>query len=154
MERKDRIVQEFMSHRLVTEELIQKIDEKHLDYKPTETSMSAKELVTHMLQSFYAFASAAKEGNGESFKKKPEETGSSLSELAKTYTEKTKKLLESLTDEELDREVDLTGVFGRKVAGEQLLQLAIGHEIHHKGNLFVYVREMGHTDLPLYVKIH
>lgn len=54
----------------------------------------------------------------------------------------------------MDREVDLTGVFGRKVAGEQLLQLAIGHEIHHKGNLFVYVREMGHTDLPLYVKIH
>ncbi len=95
-----------------------------------------------------------KEGNGESFKKKPEETESSLSELAKTYTEKTKKLLESFTDEELDREVDLTGVFGRKVAGEQLLQLAIGHEIHHKGNLFVYVREMGHTDLPLYVKIH
>ena len=109
----------------MTEELIQKIDEKHLDYKPTETSMPAKELVTHMLQSFYAFASAAKEGNGESFKKKPEETGSSLSELAKTYTEKTKKLLESFTDEELDREVDLTGVFGRKVAGEQLLQLAI-----------------------------
>ncbi|RCK12086.1 hypothetical protein DT075_16505 [Bacillus licheniformis] len=46
-----------------------------------------------MLQSFYTFASAAKEGNGEPFKKKPEETGTSLSELAKTYTEKTKTLL-------------------------------------------------------------
>lgn len=96
MERKDRIVQEFMSHRLVTEELIQKIDEKHLDYKPTETSMPAKELVTHILQSFYTFASAAKEGNGEPFKKKPEETGTSLSELAKTYTEKTKRRLNPL----------------------------------------------------------
>lgn len=75
MERKDRIVQEFMSHRLVTEELIQKIDEKHLDYKPTETSMPAKELVTHMLQSFYTFASAAKEGTESLLKRSPKKQG-------------------------------------------------------------------------------
>ncbi|WP_307892146.1 DinB family protein [Bacillus swezeyi] len=153
MERKTRIVQDFLSHRTVTEELIGRIAEKHTDYKPTETSMSARELVTHMLYSFYQFARTAKEGNPEALKKKMEETETSLAELAQTYTEKTKELLESFTDEELDREIDLTNMFGQKVTAEQLLQFVIGHEIHHKGNLFVYVREMGHTDLPLYVKL-
>ncbi|MFN2745088.1 MULTISPECIES: DinB family protein [unclassified Bacillus (in: firmicutes)] len=153
MERKDRIVQEFLSHRSVTEELIQKIDDEHMDYKPTETSMSARDLITHMLHSFYRFALTAKEGTPEGFKRKLEDPETSLAELAQAYTEKTKQLLESFTDEELDREIDLTKMFGRKVAAEQLVQLAVGHEIHHKGNLFVYVREMGHTDLPLYVKL-
>jgi uncharacterized damage-inducible protein DinB len=51
--------QYFLSHRLVTNELIEKIEKKHYDYKPTPTSMSTKELVVHMLTSFYQFASAA-----------------------------------------------------------------------------------------------
>ncbi|MDI3411291.1 DinB family protein [Bacillus sonorensis] len=153
MARKNSIIQEFLSHRTVTEELIQKIDEKHLDYKPTETSMSAKELAVHILDSFYKFALTAKEGNASAFKQKAEVPDTSLADLAKTYTEKTNQLLESFTDDELEREIDLTTTFGMKVTAEQLIQFAIGHEIHHKGNLFVYVREMGHTDLPLYVKI-
>lgn len=66
------------------------------------------------------------------------------------HIQKTVAILEQLTEEQLDREIDLTSAFGRKVTGRALLQLAMEHEIHHKGNLFVYVREMGHTELPFY----
>ncbi|PNB37954.1 hypothetical protein C1X64_39840, partial [Pseudomonas sp. GW456-E7] len=79
------------------------------------------------------------------FQNKQEETETDLNVLAKTYTEKTAAILEQLTEEQLDREIDLTATFGRKITGSALLQLAMEHEIHHKGNLFVYVREMGHT---------
>lgn len=75
-----------------------------------------------------------------------------LSELASHYTEKTKDILASLTDNQLNCVIDTSAVFGQKMPASQLVSMAIDHEIHHKGNLFVYVREMGHTDLPLFVK--
>ncbi|GAB6891375.1 hypothetical protein JCM14450A_23810 [Geobacillus stearothermophilus] len=47
MSRAQQWVQYFLSHRHVTMELIHKIDEAHYDYKPTPTSMTAKQLATH-----------------------------------------------------------------------------------------------------------
>lgn len=48
--------------------------------------------------------------------------------------------------------MDLTNLFGMKLSGRQLLQLAMDHEIHHKGALFVYVRALGHTELPMFIQ--
>lgn len=152
MSRAKQFTQYFLSHRNVTVELISKIEEKHYDYKPTPTSMPAKDLVTHILFSFYKFANAAKHGDPTLFTQKVEETETNLQKLAQTYTEKTKLLLESLSDEDFERVLDLTNVFGAKIPTGQFLQMAMDHEIHHKGQLFVYVREMGHTDLPLFVQ--
>jgi uncharacterized damage-inducible protein DinB len=145
-------VQYFLAHRHVTIELINKIEKEHYDYKPTPTSMSAKELVTHMLFTFYKFAKVAKSGDPALFREKMEETETDLQKLAETYTEKTKILLESLTDEDFERTLDLTKIFGAQMSVAQFLQSAMDHEIHHKGQLFVYVRGMGHTELPLFVK--
>lgn len=146
------IVSHFLSHRSVTNDLVNKIEASNFDYKPTETSMSAKELITHMYTSFYKFIKSAKEGNGSPFLEKFENTHPNLSQLGEEFTEKSKELLASLTEEDLERTIDMSKIFGMNVTGRQLVQMAIEHEIHHKGNLFVYVREMGHTDLPLYLK--
>jgi uncharacterized damage-inducible protein DinB len=150
--RTSQLVQYFLAHRSVTAELVNKIEKEHYDYKPTPTSMSAKDLVTHILVTFYKLAKVAKSGNPAVLKEKIEETESDLRKMAEIYTEKTKSLLKSLTDEELDRILDLTESFGMKIPAHQFLQTAMDHEIHHKGQLFVYVREMGHTELPLFVK--
>ncbi len=56
-------------------ELIHKIDEAHYDYKPTPTSMTAKQLATHMLFSFYNFANTAKHGDPSLFRLKNRGTG-------------------------------------------------------------------------------
>ncbi|MEC0695516.1 DinB family protein [Bacillus atrophaeus] len=150
MSKTSHIVSHFLSHRNVTVELIEKINKEHYSYKPAETSMSAEEMAKHMLFSFYQFANVIKEGSPAPFQNPPEETETDLNVLAKSYTEKTAAILEDLTEEQMNKEIDLTAAFGRKVTGAALLQLAMEHEIHHKGNLFVYVREMGHTELPFY----
>jgi len=152
MPRAQQWVQYFLSHRHVTMELINKIDEAHYDFKPTPTSMTAKQLATHMVFSFYNFANVAKHGDPALFQPKMEDPETNLAKLAETYTEKTKQLLESMSDEEFNRTIDLTAIFGVQMSAKQLLQMAMDHEIHHKGQLFVYVREMGHTDLPLFVQ--
>ncbi|MBM7703218.1 DinB family protein [Metabacillus iocasae] len=153
MSNKNQIIQHFLSHRSVTNELIQKIEENHYDYKPTPTSMPTQRLVTHMLTSFYKFAAVVKVGNLSPFQEKKEETELNLIKLADTYTAQTVELLESLSEEELEKELDVAAIFGSNITGKQLLSMGIDHEIHHKGNLFVYVREMGHTELPLYVNV-
>ncbi|AIE59390.1 DinB family protein [Bacillus methanolicus] len=152
MNRTEKLVRYFLAHRSVTIELINKIEKEHYDYKPTPTSMSAKQLVTHILLSFYRFAKTAKSGDQMLFREKIEETETDLRKLAENYTEKTRSLLESLTDEDFERTIDLTKIFGSQMSVAKFLQGAMDHEIHHKGQLFVYVREMGHTELPFFIK--
>ncbi|MGJ9383773.1 DinB family protein [Salipaludibacillus sp. CF4.18] len=140
----------FLSHRTITNELINKIDKEHYNYRPTETSMSAQKLVLHMLTSFYSITSAAA-------KQQPKQlhdataTDLNLSELAKTYTEETLTLLDSISDEGFSEIIDLSDTMGMKLPAKAVIHAAIDHEINHKGNLFIYVREMGHTDLPMFV---
>ncbi len=114
MSQSNQIVSHFLSHRNVTNELAEKISKDHYGYKPAETSMSAEELVKHILTSFHLFANVIKEGNASPFQNKQEETETDLNVLARTYTEKTVAILEQLTEERLDREIDLTATFGRK----------------------------------------
>lgn len=151
MDRSQKLLNYFLSHRKVTNELISKIDGNNYDYKPTETSMPAGKLVTHMLTSFYMFTKTVKVGNASVFGEKFDDLPQNLSEAAASYTEKSIDLISSLTNEELNRSIDMTQIFGIELTGSELLQIAMDHEIHHKGNLFVYVREMGHTDLPMFV---
>ncbi|GLB59452.1 DinB family protein [Cytobacillus sp. NCCP-133] len=151
MERTQKFLNYFLSHRSVTNDLISKIERKNFDYKPTETSMPVGKLVTHMLTSFYMFAKTVKDGNAAVFGEKAEYIPQNLSEAAAIYTDKTKELISFLTNEELENRIDMIRIFGMELTGSQLLQIAMDHEIHHKGNLFVYVREMGHTDLPMFV---
>ncbi|MBS4193016.1 DinB family protein [Bacillus sp. FJAT-49705] len=147
------LLKHFLSHRIVTNELVKKIEESNYSYKPTETSMSTEKLVTHMYTSFYKFIKTVKVGNGSPFMEKLEHPEFNLSQLGEHYTELSKELLESLTEDELNRDIDMTKIFGINVTGHQMVQTAIEHEIHHKGNLFVYVRELGHTELPLYMRV-
>ncbi|PLT29920.1 DinB family protein [Peribacillus deserti] len=151
MSKANRFLHYFLSHRDVTNELIGKISKDHYQYKPTETSMTASKLVTHMLESFYKFAATAKAGNPSAFQEKTEEE-SDLQKLAELYTDKTRRILESFSDSDFEKEIDVSAMFGRNMSARQFLQVALDHEIHHKGSLFVYVREMGHTDLPMFVK--
>ncbi len=148
----EQITHHFLAHRNVTNELINKIEAGHYEYKPAPTSMSAFDLSTHILTSFYAFASVVKSGDLSPLGQKADFSGKSLSDLAAEYTKKTVDVLRSLSEDDLNKTIDATAAFGRKLSGRQLLQMAIDHEIHHKGNLYVYVREMGHTDLPLFVQ--
>jgi uncharacterized damage-inducible protein DinB len=143
--------EDFLSHRKVTKELAEKIDKKNYGYRPTDTSMTAEELVTHMLSSFHQFACMAAGKEPEKLHEGTEDV--SLNELADRYTEASVKVIESMDEETLEQTVDLTEMMGTKLPAWRLLEIAIDHEINHKGNLFVYVRELGYNQLPMYVKM-
>ncbi|MDQ0270355.1 DinB family protein [Cytobacillus purgationiresistens] len=147
----NQLVNYFLSHRKVTNELIHKISEKHYDYKPTETSMATDKLVIHMLNTFYGFAKTIKTGNPALIFKPAENIPEDLYDAATMLTEITAELLSEVTAEDLARSLDLSKIFGSEITGQQLFQMGMDHEINHKGQLFVYVREMGHIELPMYV---
>ncbi|CAH0290638.1 DinB family protein [Peribacillus simplex] len=147
-------MQHFSSHRNVTVELIKHIQKEQYDYKPSEVSMSTHDLIVHILQSYYRFAKLAKTKDQQVMREKIEDTETDLGKLADMYTEKTKEYLESLTEEDLTQVIDATQVFGMHIPVAALLQMAIDHEIHHKGNLYVYLRGMGYTDkVPMFVQL-
>lgn len=152
MSKSEKVLSHFLSHREVTKELVHKIEESQYDFRPTETSMRTQTLVKHMIHSFYAFATVAQTGDPSFLAKKPEDQETNLIDLVEKYTTLTIETIGSITDDDLLREIDLTKQFGRKFTSKQLLQMAIDHEINHKGNLFVYLRLMGNTELPLFVK--
>ncbi len=150
MSKSAQLIDYLMSHREVTNELAAKIEPKDYTFKPTPTSMEAQKLVQHILESTYTFARLANKQEPE--KLFEENDAADLTERAHVYTEATMKLLSKLSDEDFEQTIDVSHIFGREMTAGQLLNMAIDHEINHKGNLFVYVREMGHTDLPMYVK--
>lgn len=143
--------EDFLSHRNVTKELTEKIDTDNYGYRPTDTSRTAEELVTHMLTSFHQFACMAAAKEPEKLHEGNEDV--SLNELADRYTEASVKVIESMDEEALEKTIDLTDMLGTKLPAWRLLEIAIAHEINHKGNLFVYVRELGYSQLPMYVKM-
>ncbi|USK31735.1 DinB family protein [Bacillus sp. F19] len=147
-----KLINHFLSHRAVTLELIAKMQHDNPEFKPAETSMTTEKLITHMLTSMYKFTAVVKAGNAQPLMQEAEITETNLLKLAELYTEKTVQILESLTEEDLNQVIDLTGVFGFKVPGSALIKMGIEHEVNHKGNLFVYARILGHTELPMYVK--
>ncbi|MEK3808654.1 DinB family protein [Bacillus sp. FSL H8-0547] len=147
-----KLIRHFMSHRAVTLELLSIMRNDDPDFKPSESSMSIAKLAVHMATSMYKFTAVAKAGSSEPLMEKEDVSEPDPLKAVKLYTEKTVQLLESLTDDDLSREIDLTNVFGFKTTGASLVKMGIEHEVNHKGNLFVYARLLGHTELPLYVK--
>lgn len=111
----EQITHHFLAHRNVTNELINKIEAGHYEYKPAPTSMSAFELSTHILTSFYVFASVVKSGDLSPLGQKADFSGKSLSDLAAEYTQKTVDVLRSLSEDDLNKTIDATAAFGRKL---------------------------------------
>ncbi|CAM3785834.1 DinB family protein [Alkalicoccus chagannorensis] len=140
----------FLSHRLVTRDLISYINEGSYSYRPTETSMTAAELVEHMLTTAYQFAAMAAEKDPAPLHEEREQL--SLEAMAERYTSETVRLIETMDTEHLEKEIDLSSTLGVKAPAWKVVEMMIDHEINHKGNLFVYIRELGHTELPMFVK--
>ncbi|MGP4076794.1 DinB family protein [Halobacillus sp. K22] len=150
MSKVEQFVNSFSPHRGALNDLIELIDEGNYAFKPTPTSMETDKLVNHTLKTTYTFARlAAKQSPEDLF---PEGDETPLTERARVYTDETMSSIKQLDDGDLDNLIDVKEMFGSEIPAGKLLEMAKDHEIHHKGQLFVYVRAMGHTDLPSFVK--
>lgn len=143
-------INKFLAHREVTRSLVNKLYPAHYNYQPTATSMTAEELVIHMLDSFHQFVCLAAQSPYQKLYDETEQVN--LLELVDRYTDTSLKLLESFDDEMLEAAIDANYLLGKELPAWKLIEEAIEHEINHKGNLFVYMREIGYKQLPMYVK--
>jgi uncharacterized damage-inducible protein DinB len=145
----------WLRHRLVLVELVNAFPEEHLDYKPYEKAMSLKELVLHTVMSADSFIETVKRGElvrSYELGKPQVETMEDLRKLVHDVTEKNKTDITGLSEEAFVKLVDVSKIFGTSLSGEAILHIMRDHEIHHKGQLFVYARLIGMEEVPLFVK--
>ncbi|SFI61390.1 DinB family protein [Thermoflavimicrobium dichotomicum] len=155
MSKAENVLKAWLRHRLVLLEVLDLLEDQHLNYKPWENAMTLQQLVTHILFSANMFAKAVKAGKivPPASSNPPEvQTVSDLKKLAEEITEETKKTITEFSDEKLETPVDMTQLFGTHLPGKSILRIMNEHEIHHKGQLYVYLRLVGVKELPLFVK--
>ncbi|KKC47499.1 damage-inducible protein DinB [Paenibacillus sp. D9] len=142
-------IAEWRSHRNVLPQMLEQVTDEQLGMKPWEKAMSLSELVVHIAGSMVMFAATV--ANGAYMpggKPASVHTADELRAFVASTTERAEELLRSIGGEQLERQIDF---FGNAMPGHVLLQNAKDHEIHHKGQLFVYLRLAGIEQLPFFV---
>lgn len=148
----EQMMNHWLRHRRVLEELLKTIPDEQIGYKPWDGAMALGELAQHIAASADMFVALAKTGDQEIKPPEPADckTMEEVRRIVTEYTEKTRATFASLTDEELEIHYDSPHPNFRGPR-KNLLLIAIDHEIHHKGQLFVYARMIGTKDLPFFI---
>lgn len=136
------------SHRNVLHDMVADVTTEQMSFKPWEKGMSIAELVLHITGSMDMFVKTVQNGVFTPGSKQAYTTADELRAGVAGATEQTEAILRSLTPEQLAQSIDF---FGNSLPGFVLLQNAKDHEIHHKGQLFTYLRLAGIEKLPFFV---
>ncbi|WP_028776881.1 DinB family protein [Shimazuella kribbensis] len=143
------MMNDWIQHRNVLEELLKQIHDEHIDFKPWDDAMTLGELVLHIAGWNDVFVSMVKT---EKFATPdiPEcKNIEDVRKAVKNFTEKTKATYKSFTDDELEAE---NNSLHPKLQGpkKKYLTAMYDHEVHHKGQLFIYARMIGVKELPFF----
>ncbi|CAM4008985.1 DinB family protein [Lederbergia lenta] len=143
------MMNEWLQHRNVLEELLELIDDKHIDFKPWEGAMTLGELALHVAGWNDVFVTMVKTEEFASPDVTECKTMRDVRKVVKDFTEKTKATYESLTDADLETENNSSHP---KLQGpkKRYLTAMYDHEIHHKGQLFMYARMVGVKEVPFF----
>lgn len=149
MSRLSGFISSWLSHRQALLELLKVVDDEQISFRPWEKGMSLSELSIHIAGATSMFVNTVKQGvftppSG----KKEVTTVKELIEFVEAETEYAKQELEALTEEQLKSIIPFSGM---DLPGMVILELAKDHEIHHKGQLFTYVRLLGIEEVPFFV---
>ncbi len=115
----------------------------NLDYRPSERCMPAAELLWHIASSDVMFLDGIVSGTFGKGPEKPEGI-TSPEQISAWYTERMSAAIEKLsayTPEEAAKILDFHGFLQSPAAG--FVTFALGHSIHHRGQLSAYLRPMG-----------
>jgi len=116
------------------------------DWKPAESSMPLGELANHFMLAEWGLAEAAFTGKFPSDRPEPYKTTEELvAAFDKAHDELVAKV-RAMTPEQLAEDVAPFGP-DKAMSRQALLNFTLEHEIHHRGQLFVYLRILG-VELP------
>lgn len=121
-----------------------------LDFKPHERSMTAGELAWHIATSQQHLAHCVAQGRFEfrKFEKAPASLDAIVAACDEYYHQAC-ALLAPLTDDQLQVKIELGG--GHRLPASALMWNGVlFHQIHHRGELVVYLRQMGARVPPVY----
>ena len=125
-----------------TMKVLQAVPGDKLDFKPHERNMSAGDLAFHIAYSQLVLARIVAAGK---FEYQPAPTPATLDEIvaaAERYYQEACQVIAGITPAQLGGSVEMPG--GRKLpAGALLWSGVLFHQIHHRGQLSVYIRMMG-----------
>ena len=150
MNRADAHLQHWLGHRNVLLEVLNAVPADKAKFKPWDGAMTLGQLAVHIAQSTDRFVNFIKSGE---FSRSPAPEWSTLDDvkrIVKELTERTKAVLASLTDADLQAEREAAPM-NLKGPAVMFLSGAIDHEVHHKGQLYVYARMAGCDTLPFFV---
>jgi uncharacterized damage-inducible protein DinB len=126
-----------------TAKIIAATPNAHLDYRPSERCMPAAELLWHIASADVMFLEGILNGEFGKSAAKPE-TVTTPEQIAAWYTQQMSGAIEKLsafTPEEAARILDFHGFMQAPAAA--IVSFALGHSIHHRGQLSSYIRPMG-----------
>ena len=126
-----------------TAKVIAATPDVNLDYRPSERCMPAAELLWHIASSDVMFLEGILSG---AFGKSPEkpENVKTPEQISAWYSQTMSGPIEKLsayTPDEAARMLDFYGFLKTPAAG--IISFAVGHGIHHRGQLSAYIRPMG-----------
>ncbi|WP_277674395.1 DinB family protein [Piscibacillus halophilus] len=145
----DQFLKDWLNHREVLEQLLEQIDDEHVHYKPWDGAMTLGAMALHVATAGDMFADMVKTEKMVAPDMPEFDTMEDVRQKVREFTESTKKKIEDMTDEELQQsnEAELPQMKGTKFS---YLQGMYEHEIHHKGQLFVYARMIGVKNVPFF----
>ncbi|MET3696826.1 uncharacterized damage-inducible protein DinB [Bacillus oleivorans] len=138
----EKSLKDWLKHRRILEELLKTVKEEDADFKPWDGAMSLGELALHIAGWADTFITLAKTGEFSKPEKYQFKTMSEVREAVHLLTEKTAATYSSLTAEDLEA-VRTFPISDFKFPGKVYLKIIHDHEVHHKGQLYVYARMTG-----------
>lgn len=136
-------LQTFAHEHGTTQRVLQAVPGDKLDFKPHERSFSAGELAWHIAYSQLGLANIVATCRFESYQQPP--TPSTVDEIVaggERFYQEACQVIAGLTPEQLGGAIPLPGE--RSMPASALLWAGVlFHQIHHRGQLSVYIRMMG-----------
>src|SRR5215831_11180367 len=130
-------------HRITTG-VIQAIPLDKGDYRPDQISKSAIDLAWHIVAAEMRFLEAIPAGEFDFTPKNRPVAVKNSADLLEWYVPNFQTRLNALdkvTGEQLTKVIDFRGIF--KLQAFMYLNFILGHTIHHRGQLSMYLRPMG-----------
>jgi len=145
----DQLAASFMRHRSVTLEEASRLPADQVDFKPWPGAMSLGELLWHMGGAHHMFVQVALGNFGQQGERpqRPADLAAIRTTLAQ-LTEADAAAIRNMSDEDLA--TPRAGIMNMTLPASLWLHSAREHEIHHKGQLFVYGRMVG-VEPPFFI---
>jgi uncharacterized damage-inducible protein DinB len=144
----ERLVRDWNRIHKQTARALEAAPDDRLDWKPGEGMFTLRQLVTHIPEAEAAIARSALAGSMQKVKLGLEQA--SVAEIVALFDAQHDRLAEEVSKLTLEQLKEKIEAFGRQMSRLALLRGLIEHEIHHRGQLFTYLRLAGVEPPALY----